>query len=70
MDSIIASIHKHEKKDQIIQFLICEDPSRSGWTQMYADEMKYIYDIYKNNNIEFSSNSNILYDIQKQFRDN
>ena len=52
------------------QFLVEEDAPRSGWTQMYADEMKYIYDIFKNNNIDFSSNSDMLYDIQKQFRDN
>ena len=70
MDSILKSIREHDKKDQIIQFLIDEDPSRSGWTHMYADEMTYIYDIFKKNNIEFSSQSYILYDIQKQLRDN
>ena len=70
MDSIIESIYNHKEKGKIVLFLVEEDAPRSGWTQIYADEMNYIYDIFKNNNIDFSSNSDILYDIQKQFRDN
>ena len=69
MDSIIKSIYEHKEKDHIIHFLINEEPSRCGWTQMYADDMTYIYDIFKENNIDFSSQSHILYDVQKKLRD-
>ena len=61
---ILHSINEHKDKYNILAFIREQHPPRGGWMYMYFKEMNILYGIFENNNIDFISNLDILYDIQ------